>query len=153
LTASAEALPSLFRYFMWASLMRQNFDSLLENDREAIASQDPFIYLSSKAGIFMTYWYGGLYVVIEGWQALKLTDPEIDELLESPNTALLKRFRNGAFHFQKKWLDARLSEFMGSSDSVAWVRRLTKAFNRYLTGAMKAKYGKVRAKAQRSKSQ
>ena len=93
----------------------------------------------------MTYWYGGLYVVIEGWRAPELHDPEVDELLDSPNTGLLKRFRNGAFHFQQKWLDARISEFMGSPDSVPWVRRLTAAFRRHLMAAMKAKYGKARA--------
>jgi hypothetical protein len=43
-------------------------------------------------GIFMSYWYGGLYVVVEGWRELRLSDPKIDALLTSQNVNLLKRY-------------------------------------------------------------
>jgi hypothetical protein len=49
----------------------------------------------------MSYWYAALYVVIEGWRDLGLADATIDALLQSPNVDLLKRYRNGVFHFQK----------------------------------------------------
>lgn len=32
--------------------------------------------------MYMSYWYAGLYVVIEGWQKLKLQDMAIDTLLK-----------------------------------------------------------------------
>jgi hypothetical protein len=51
-------------------------------------------------GVFMFYWYSGLYVVIEGYQELKLHGEKIDALLQSPNVDLLKRLRHGTFHFQ-----------------------------------------------------
>ena len=42
-------------------------------------------------GSWMGLWYGTLYVVAEGWQALGLHDKQLDELLTSPNTELLRR--------------------------------------------------------------
>ena len=72
--------------------------------------------------IFMSYWYGSLYVVIEGWHRLNLHDDKIDELLKSPNVALLKRYRNAAFHYQDEWLHSKLTDFCGSPDGVTWVR-------------------------------
>ena len=79
----------------------------------------------------MSYWYGGLYVVIEGWHELGLSDPTLDELVQSSNVALLKRYRNGVFHFQKQYFDQRFTDFMASQDSVPWVRKLNLAFGDY----------------------
>jgi len=141
----SEEFPSLFRYFMWSSLMREYFDQALANSGTKLDDQDGFLFFSTKPGIFMTYWYGGLYVVIEGWQELGLHEPVIDELLQSPNVDLLRRFRNGAFHFQNAWLDDRLVAFCGAAGSVSWVRALTQRFHDYLTGEMHRRYGSARA--------
>jgi hypothetical protein len=69
-------------------------------------------FLFSKAGLKMCLWYGMLYVVIEGWRKAKLSDPEVDTLLASPNTKLLWLFRNGMFHFQTDhWLPKKFADF------------------------------------------
>jgi hypothetical protein len=86
---------SLHKYFIWANKMRTEFDKILPqcqqdmdwHDKEAI-----------EMNLSMSYWYGTLYVVIEGWKELKLSDPKIDALLDSPNVELLRRYRNGVFH-------------------------------------------------------
>jgi hypothetical protein len=140
-----EAFPSLFRYFMWASLNRENFDRALASSGTKVDDQGGFLFFSTQPGIFMTYWYGGLYVVIEGWRELDLHEPLIDALLESPNVDLLRRFRNGAFHFQSAWLDDRLVAFCGTAGSVSWVRELTQRFHDHLTGEMHRRYGTARA--------
>jgi Resolvase, N terminal domain len=62
--------------------------------------------------LYMSYWYGGLYVVIEGWQELSLSDAVIDATLQSPNVDLLRRYRNGVFHFQRDYNDERFLAFM-----------------------------------------
>jgi len=79
-----------------------------------------------------------LYVVVEGWQDADLSDPEVDRLLASPNTNLLKRFRNGMFHFQKdQWLPTKLSDFFDPANkTVEWVRTLTTELRRYLMAEM-----------------
>jgi len=58
--------------------------------------------------VYLSYWYAGLYVVCEGWQELKLSDPEILDLLKSPHLEGLKRFRNGVYHYQADYFDKRL---------------------------------------------
>jgi hypothetical protein len=79
----------------------------------------------------MSYWYGGLYVVIEGWRALKLVDPVIDTLLLSPNVRLLRRYRNGTFHFQKKYVSDKCTEMFAKDGTATWARKLNTEFGRY----------------------
>jgi hypothetical protein len=50
---------------------------------------------STDPGIFMSYWYGSLYVVIEGWKQLRLRDPKIDPLLLSPNVSNFQKRKTG----------------------------------------------------------
>lgn len=88
---------------------------------------------AGRAFMYLSYWYAGLYVVCEGWQDLKLSDPEIDPLLASPHLALLKRFRNGVYHFQPDYFDERLmNPFVLGKDFDVWIESLTHAFHRYL---------------------
>ena len=79
----------------------------------------------------MSLWYGLLYVVIEGWRELKLEDQEIGKLLRSNNTDLLKRYRNGVFHFQVDYNDKRFEKFFEEITTVAWVRKLNEEFSRF----------------------
>ena len=53
-----------------------------------------------------------LYLVIEGWQELGIQDSEADELLRSPHVDLLKRYRNGVFHYQRDMWDERFMAFI-----------------------------------------
>jgi len=86
----------------------------------------------------MCLWYGMLYVMVEGWQKAKLSDPEVDILLASRNTELLRRFRNGMFHFQTDhWLPKKFSAFLDPKNkTVEWVRNLTAGFRRSLMAEM-----------------
>src|ERR1035438_1862649 len=115
-----QMVPVLFRYFMAASLMRQEFDEHLRNEEEQAAlGDDPAAFLVSKGGLKMCLWYGMLFVVVEGWREAKLSDPEVDRLLASPNTELLRRFRNGMFHFQKdQWLTTKSEEHTSELQSL-----------------------------------
>lgn len=135
-----ELIPYLHKYFMTASLMAQEFDRHLKTpERYATkdVAEEMMMFLVSKAGLTMTLWYGALYVVVEGWQQIGMSDPEVDQLLKSPNAKLLKGVRHSVFHFQKHWLDERQSRFFGAKDSVAWVRQLTAAFRRILLAEMR----------------
>lgn len=79
----------------------------------------------------MSYWYGGLYVLIEGWQELGLKDKKIDSLLsESENVNLLRRYRNGVFHFHKEYFDKKYTELISEGNNcVEWIRNLREAFS------------------------
>jgi hypothetical protein len=123
----------LHKYFIWADRMRFHLDQLIKTDirRTKPKSNEEANIYQIEFNIYMSYWYGGMYVLIEGWKELKLSDPKIDKLLKSSNVNLLKRYRNGAFHFQKNYWDDRFMGFISSSDSVPWVRELREEFSRF----------------------
>ena len=131
MTEQNEEFLALHRYYMWANRMRTHFDGILESGTHTTGKGEIESFLA------MSYWYGGLYAVVEGWKELGLTDNTIDKLLTSPNVDLLRRYRNGVFHFQRKYNDQRFMEFMAEgTDTVAWVRELTEQFGRYFFAAL-----------------
>jgi len=123
---------SLSKYFTWASYMRTEFDKIEKTD--TVQWSDP---VSIDSFMFMSFWYGTLYTVVEGWRDLKLSDPEVDSLLKSPNVKMLKLYRHGVYHFQRSYFDQRYMPFMKNPGSVPWVRALHEAFFLYLDGWFK----------------
>jgi len=129
---------ALHRYFIWSDVMRLLMDQIGERQGWKVES-------TSQAGIrlfhFMSYWYAGLYVVIEGWRELGLHDDVIDELLESPHVKLLRRYRNGAFHYQRKYFDDRFMDFM-KPGAPAWIRSVRHEFSRWFLAYTNQNKGK-----------
>jgi len=86
----------------------------------------------------MSLWYALLAVVIEGWTELGLSDPVVDELLQSPFLHKLRRYRNGVFHYQRRYWDDRRTELlMGGAESATWVRRIHQEIGRVLLAAIR----------------
>lgn len=119
---------SLTRYFAWSEVMRREL--FRYNRLEATRTEKDQVYLGSEdfaAGAYIAYWFAALYVVVEGWEELSLADPDIDGHLRDPHRAVLRRFRNGVFHFQKDWHDDRFLSFIddveGAQIRVGPVRR------------------------------
>ena len=80
----------------------------------------------------LSVWYSLLYVVVEGFRELKLSDPKIDELLSQEEyTETLRRFRNATFHFQTDPLSDKLMDFLTAEKSEHWIRDLNRAFKKY----------------------
>jgi hypothetical protein len=119
---------ALHRYYIWANKFRTHLDQIIDT-----CNLDPktVLWFADETGMFLSYWYAALYVVIEGWKQLRFQDAEIDALLTSPNVGRLRRYRHGVCHFQPKYLDERFLEMMRSPDSVQWVRSLNLAFGRF----------------------
>ncbi len=132
----SDAIPSLFRYFIWSNFMRIRFETSLKS-KDWTQDLQSMAFMAEEPFIYMAYWYAGLYAVVEGWRQLGLHDPDIDALLESPSVELLRRFRNGAFHYQEAWLDRRLTDFCGALENVDWTKDLTARFGRYLNAEVK----------------
>jgi hypothetical protein len=86
---------------------------------------------------YMSYYYGSMFVVIEGWKRLKgqspnyYRDQEIDALLQSRCVAQLERHRHGAFHFTPEYFDERLTQFTFEENSDLWLHKLHTAFGRW----------------------
>jgi len=123
--ATDREILTLHRYFISANRMKKHFEELTPTvSRDKL---DSFI----EPMIYMSFWYAGLFVVIEGWRELGLPDARIDNLLQSPNVDLLRRYRNGAFHFQREYFDARFLDFVKEPGTVQWVRELNENFGRW----------------------
>jgi hypothetical protein len=122
---------ALHRYFVWANRMRVEFFAVLEAARERGERIDLAEDEGIHAFMWMSYWYAGLFVVIEGWRELGLHDDEVHGLLESPNVDLLRRYRHGVFHFQSAYYDERFVALIRDGEDVAaWVRSLNSALGR-----------------------
>jgi hypothetical protein len=70
-------------------------------------------------------------VVTEGWRELGLVDSEVDLLLTSDNLDILRRFRNGVFHYQEDYFDRRLTDLINNQDAVDWAVRLHSTIGDY----------------------
>ena len=125
-----EDLFSLHRYFIWSLRLKEVFEDALRRLGGFSQNQMNAFFVDDR-GQFMSYWYAALYVVVEGYQELRLSDPEIDRLIRSPHVELLRRYRNGVFHYQKKYFDEQFSGFMGPPETVEWVRSLSSELGRY----------------------
>lgn len=131
-----EKLLALHRYYIWTNRLREHFDQAAYSSLSVKSIAENF---ASDTGLFLSHWYAALYVVVEGWKELGLSDPVIDQLLASPNTELLRRYRNGVCHFQDAYFDARFTEFIKAQGIVEWVRDLNIEFGRYFLSVLKPK--------------
>ena len=119
-------LISLQRYFLWADRMKRHAE---ESNTDHLEGYHPKVH----AEPYRSYWYGGLYVVIEGWPKLGRSDPTIDGLLiDERHVGLLRRYRNGAFHYQTDYFDDRFFELWADKEAIPWIRRVHEAFRTWL---------------------
>jgi hypothetical protein len=120
---------TLHRYYIWANKMRIDFENVLRLHNAREISEDRY---DVESMLYMSYRYSALYVVIEGWRELNLEDAIITSLLDSPNVDLLRRYRNGTFHFQSNYFDERFIAFIRDGlNSVEWIRNMNREFGRY----------------------
>ena len=130
---------ALHRYYIWADRFRILFEGTCPELAQCPPTAEALWV--HDAMLFMSYWYSSLYTVVEGWQKLQLDDPLINELLESPNVTLLRRYRNGVCHYQRQYGDPRFLDVMESQGVVPWVRELNLAFGRCLMTIIQATPG------------
>ena len=141
---TAVSLPpimGLHRYYMTANRLRTHFVNLAKPRKYyEVGRIESAEHLEMQ--LYLTVWYGMLYVVVEGWQQVGFTDAAIDALLASPYTALLKRFRNGVFHYQRNYFDRRFRDFTQNVDTSVWAHKLHLEFARWFRDCIREKrYG------------
>lgn len=77
----------------------------------------------------MAYWFASLYVLVEGWKQLKLSDAAVDEAIGTGHADVLRRFRNSVFHYQETFDDDRFLALSTSHEVVGWAISLARAFD------------------------
>ncbi|MDJ0357676.1 hypothetical protein [Paenarthrobacter sp. PH39-S1] len=130
-----ERVASLHKYFLNSSRMKTHYDArAVEHGVAAYPGDSDW----SDQWIYLSLWYSTLFVVAEGWQELGLVDDEIGQFLDhEENLSSLRKFRNGVFHFQPKYHDDRLVDFISlGAQSAVWVRGLHSALGRSLLARM-----------------
>lgn len=76
--------------------------------------------------------YGLIYVVVEGYNELKLTDDRIDSLLKKEEYVdTLRRFRNAIFHYQKDPIPEKTLRFLETEGAENWIHEVHKAFESF----------------------
>ena len=122
-----EQLLSWARYLYWANLQKQRFDDCVaDHDESDNVKKWRFIALLSM-------WYASLWVVIEGWESIPLADPHIDEIIKAgpKYKRMLRRFRNGVYHYQLSLTDRRNLDFLNASGGFSWSHLLHEEFCRF----------------------
>lgn len=116
------------RYLYWFELNRQRFDQLTQ-ESDSSSPSDKW-----KWWAFMSQFYSSLWVVIEGWQTLKLKDHNIEYLIAGcpQYCRLLKKFRDSVYHCSPTLLDSRSLEFVKQCEAAAfWAMAIHEEFQRF----------------------
>lgn len=120
-TANSELFFTWGRYMYWAELMYRNWDRYMTEKGAGPEIPERLAVCS--------YWAASLYVVIEGWEKAKFKDPIIDALLAvSDHKDVLRRLRNGTFHYQPSLTSSKLLDFLSSPDCLLWLYTLHTEF-------------------------
>lgn len=125
--ASRQEIVALHKYFLNSSTLRKKFDDTLKEIAKCEKNPEQLEEILSKhafdSGVLLLLWYGYVWVVIEGWQGLKLSHPMVDKLLKDRNhMALLRGLRNDVFHYQKKYAPDRTMKALQKQSMSKWVR-------------------------------
>jgi len=128
--ASEQKMLSLYNYFAWADHMKRLYEASRDSPESLPGVGDPTTWVT------MSYWYGGLYVIVEAWtENLKgLKDKRIDSLLhEKELVKLLKKYRNATFHYQPKLFHSKHTDLMKKGEKAyVWIEDVHKAFGAFL---------------------
>jgi hypothetical protein len=129
LEIETDPVVTLSRYFLWFVAMDEQFNKHLP---EAVESKFFFDPAFTTSIMYLMNSRATLYVVIEGWKGLKLQNADVARLIDSPMVDILRRVRNGAYHFQPKYFDERLTDFTSLGRPVIeWVSALRGAFQAF----------------------
>ncbi len=130
-------LLAFVRYLSWAELLKLQFHDEMEeispDDREASEDHEWRLF-----GL-MSYWYSSLFVVVEGWGELELSDPLVCALLDHPDDfrTLLRRYRNAVFHYQPSLVDSRFVGLLAQgAKHVYWIEALQHEITRSCAEAL-----------------
>ncbi len=127
---------SLYRYALWADMLRVQFETSLARDRQEIESRlqtKQFVFDRKllEFEMYMFLWLGVLYTVIEGWPMLKTNESKIKILLRSRFKDLLRDFRNATFH-PEDFDDARIRVMVATGQEfIEWAKEVTLEFNSF----------------------
>ena len=118
-TVTAKDIRALRRYFVTAETMRVRAQKMMDK-----YGPDELMFDKPQFAKFFGYtslWFSTLWVALDGWRELGLSDDHIQEVLDDDRMDLLRQFRNVTFHFKREYVAPRHLAFLTAEDSMAWV--------------------------------
>ena len=117
---------ALVKYWLTSELLRTSFfrsfsASNTTHLTETHGQLGLAYYWVSDPGILSSLWIGSVYVVIEGYRALDIADPELDKLLESDFVDSVRLYRNAVFHFQNDSFHEKYLPMLESFEAKQWL--------------------------------
>jgi hypothetical protein len=126
---TVEKLLAWARYLFWCDLHRRRLERYDGRAEDGTPDQLQWVFIA-----LIAQWYASLWVVVEGWSEIRQPDPVIDDLLAScPRLCdLMKRFRNGVYHYQPSLVEPKLLDVLRESDvTYVWAYLLHQEFCRF----------------------
>ncbi|HYR88494.1 MAG TPA: hypothetical protein VE422_30725 [Terriglobia bacterium] len=121
---------SLGRYFLWSDQLKEEFEEALRDEPHDDAPKTRE-WFGGRTAVFLSHWLASLYVVVEGYRSQQLYDESVEDLLKSPHADLLRRYRNGVFHFQADYWDDRFIDWF-DVPTVDWSTALHRALHEFI---------------------
>jgi hypothetical protein len=85
--------------------------------------------------VHLLLWYGGLYVVLEGWRAERINFPPVTAILrDGDRVALLRGCRNAVFHYGPDYIEPRVEALFRDETFVEWVHALHDSISAFFLG-------------------
>ena len=111
-----ERLMTWARYLYWSDIHFRHFNAFMNTDHDVKDDRQGWEFVA-----LMSAWYASLWVVVEGWTEVPLSDPFVDQLLDaSPRYKdLLRRYRNGVYHYQPTFNERRLLDFLHEGEGTS----------------------------------
>jgi len=120
------AFVSLCRYRSWSVSLRAIVAPTLRE------YEDGAQQLTGPLVAFLNYGFASLFVISEGWRELKIPDERIANVLSEDHLEVLRRYRNGVFHFQRDFGDDRfLGILQAGTDTLRRVKELDAAYDAF----------------------
>src|ERR1041384_1176867 len=129
-SSSQDKFTSWCRYLYWSDILYQRWLTQGGSKGEADTGKSEWLTFA-----LASQWLASLWVVVEGWREGPVTDTLINKLLDLyPDYCdLLRRFRNGVYHYQPEIFDDRLYAFpTRGAETVTWAVALFYEFKRFL---------------------
>ena len=124
-------LVSLHKHWLTADAIKEFIPKKVGGAGNIPKEIEPLAELWSMT-LRLSVFYGLLYVVVEGYKSLRVSNQAIDNLLKKTTYVdALRRFRNATFHYQKKPISEKTLFFFEMEKSEIWTKELHFAFKKY----------------------
>jgi len=121
-TREGNAMFTLHRYFLTASTMRKSWTEWMRAHPEGPFADDQKHFPEWLAHLSM--WYVALVTTWEGWNRLavdfRLHNADLDALWADSLRPLLQGYRNATLHYDRRYLDSRMTEFVSDPDAATF---------------------------------